>query len=251
MKQLFVCLVCALMFAGISCKKSSNRKPDCFLNVITPERGDVYNLYYDEKGRLSKIKFAGKQTIYEYRADSIIATESNSLSFTLRKKYKLNAQGLPVTMRMDINQSGSEWWQFDYTYNGTEMVKSVGTNYYNSVTEKVEYVWTNGNLSGFQYGAHTWKFEYYNDKLHLPGDAFYLQMLTSGNDNNLWQLSGATEIIRNKNLLKRMELTIQGYGTSVTTYEYGFDNDGKIIMIQSSNMNGDPAIRYDHQYRCN
>lgn len=250
MKQIFFLLMIVLTLGAAGCKKSSESKPDCYLSVITPERGSVSNFYYDDQGRLVKKKMNDLTIQYEYKGDSIIATERKTAAFSLRKRYKLNAQGLPVVMRIDINESGSQWWQFNYEYNGTELIKSVESFYGNSITTVVEYSWSNGNLAGFKNGIYTWKFEYEISKLRLPGDGFHMLLLLESNNMLLMCLNGGIDIIRNRNLLKKMEMTVQNYGTSVNTYEYGFDKDGKIENLQTLNSNGDPQSRYDYQFSC-
>jgi hypothetical protein len=251
MKRIFIPLILTFALSGAGCKKDNDPKPVCLLTVITPGAGHVANLYYDDQNRLSMLWLEDRQIKYEYRADSVIATERKNLSFVQRVIYKLNAQGLPVLMRQESNASGTQWYQYTYEYNGTEVVKSVITNYANSSTETYVYTWSNGNLVKVVEGPNERRFEYYTDKPRLQGDGFLIEMLSMSGSIGMYSLNGAVEIVRNKNLLKKMEHTLLSVGSYSMTYEYESDKEGKIEKTSILNSNTNTNERLEYQYRCN
>ncbi|QEC43719.1 hypothetical protein [Pseudobacter ginsenosidimutans] len=251
MKQLFILLIITFALSVAGCKKDKDTKPVCLLTVMTPGSGSVVNLYYDDQERLSMMRYENQQFKYEYRADSVIATETNGSAFVQRAIYKLNAQGLPVLMRLEVNTSGTQWFQYAYEYNGTEVVKSVNTNYANSTTETYLYTWSNGNLVKAVEGPNERKFEYYTDKPRLQGDGFLIEMLSLSGSIGMYSLNGAVEIVRNKNLLKKMEHTLLSVGSYSITYEYDSDKEGRIKKTSILNSNTNSRGQLDYQYRCN
>ncbi len=92
MKQLFILVIMAFTLSGAGCKKEKDAKPVCLLSLMTPELEAVVNLYYDDQEGLSMLRLGDQQIKYEYRADSVIATETKNLTFVQRVVYKLNAQ---------------------------------------------------------------------------------------------------------------------------------------------------------------
>jgi hypothetical protein len=250
MKRIITPMILAFSLTGAGCKKDKDTKPVCQLTVITPDRGGVANLYYDDQGRLNMMRISDREIKYEYRSDSIIATETKSLGFYQRLKYKMNANGLPLSIRQEINITGSQWFQRNFEYNGTEVTKTVTSSSANSGTQTYEYSWNNGNLAKVVEGPNEWKYEYYTDKERVQGDGFLIEMISLSGSIAMYTLNGAIEIVRNRNLLKKMEHTLLNTGSYSISYEYDADKDGKIEKAYMLNSNSNIKTQLDYQYQC-
>ncbi len=198
------------------------------------------------------MKSGDEETKIEYRTDSIIATETKSLNFIQRRICKMNAQALPLLMRLEINASGSQWVQYKYEYNGTGVDK-VGEF---QLCQYCHFHFQNipgamATLTGVKKGPNTRKFEYYNDNPLCGRWILMFEMLSLSGGIEMLSLNGAVELVRNRNLLKKMEHTLENIGSYSMLYEYEFDKDGKIENIHVLNSNTNTSTQFACQYRCN
>lgn len=241
MKNLLILFFSALVLTNAGCKKSKERKPECYLTVVTPKTGDVLNFYYDSEGRVISIKQSPYSYDFTYKGDSVIILKNQPMGFGQRFRSKLNAQGLPLSVRIEDNESGSEWYLFEFEYKGTEVQKQTYTTHYGTIPSIVNYEWSNGNLINKKNSGNIWKYEYFTDEPIRQGDAFAF--------DKRFEFGGQT-IVRNKNLLKKMEHTLLTVGTETNTYEYSFDKDGKILTMFWNSESTPGKYPYNMQYQC-
>lgn len=242
MKNIRLCLLPALLFIFAACKKSEDEKAPCKLTTITPATlGDVTNIYYDDQNRLKTIRNGTTIITLEYKPDSLIALEKRNGGFYQKKKCKLNSQSLPLSVRHEANASGSLWFQLDYEYNGAEVTKETWTNSSN-VQNITNFTWSNGNLASKTTSYDTYEYEYYTDKPNQQANAYALEMMVA---------EIGIEMIKNKNLLKKIKYNRPGVGTYTYSYEYQFDKDGKVLKITKSYADRNEKPEFDMQYQCN
>ena len=231
-----------LMLVAAACKKNAETtsKPDCRIIKMTAGQDFSKVFSYDEAGRLLSVEDEqGDVTTFAYSGDSVI-----SKGFS-KSVYVLNGNGLPVPKRTEYPNGG--WQEFTYQYNGTAIIKAseTGGGGYGSSTRT--YNWQNGNLQsehrqGAAYSNDT-EYEYYTDKPYRIGDAQSWDFLEDG-----------VQIIRNKNLIKKITATYTDeYGPEKTekSYSYAFDDDGKITsMTVTDHINNDLSLTYTYEYEC-
>ncbi|MBO9635178.1 MAG: hypothetical protein J7578_18855, partial [Chitinophagaceae bacterium] len=172
--------------------------------------------------------------------DSLIALDKRNGAFYQKKKCKLNAQGLPLSVLHEANLSGTLWFKLDYEYNGSEATKETWTNSSN-VQNITNFTWSNGNLVSKTTSYDSYEYEYYTDKLHQQADAYTLEMMVA---------DVGVEIVKNKNLMKRIKYNRPGVGTYTYSYEYQFDKEGKVLTIIKSYADSDQKNQFDFQYQC-
>src|SRR5690606_13595437 len=108
---------------------------------------------------------------------TISATLDNG-EFEEKKIMTFNENGQMVNLRIEFNQSGTEWNNEVYEYNGEQIIKSTRTSYTGSPPSVHTYVWSNGNMVTQIYNdGRSAYLEYYLDKFLLPRVLFHTTYL--------------------------------------------------------------------------
>jgi hypothetical protein len=237
MNKLF--LMAVLITAVLaSCKKDSTPAPICRIITVSPVSSDVgaptYNFSYNSEGKLSSRSnsSSGSVTTYSYSGNTVIATSTNGGVFQSKKIITLNANGLASNVKAEYNETGTSWDNTLYEYSGTELIKSTQTSSAGDPADVTTYVWSGGNLTD-KIGSYTVTFSYYTDKPAQTGDDF-----------SLVQLENGYEVYRLKNAVKSYLV-----GSTIVSYSYSFDTDGKIASIAITT--GTTTSTDDYQYQCN
>lgn len=245
MKPLIVlCAVFFLVFTG--CSKDNGSSPECRIVKITESGGNIDILSYDAEGRLLSINYDGSVTSFTYRGDSIIRQG------VWKTVYALNSNGLLAFERREYNSTGTQWETRRYEYDGVQLKKMTANSYSGSFTRT--YTWGgNGNLllehtQGGTYSQDI-QYEYYADQPYRLGDVQSWDLLESG-----------VEMIRNKNLVKKVTSTFVDNSasnptpgvpeTEVRNYSYLFSSDGKINSMTVSDQNNSNPSTYTYEYQC-
>lgn len=240
MKNFFLLVAAATLITITACKKNKDERPACKLTTITPNRGDITNIYYDSQNRLKTIRRGSSTITLEYKADSLIALETRGSSFYQKMKCKLNTQGLPITIRHEADQSGSTWFQTDLEYNGTELTKTTWFAPPN-IRDITNYTWNNGNMVSRSTAVDSYEYEYFTDRSIQSADAYFIETVMP---------ELGIQSVRNKNLLKKLKYTRTSLGSYTYFYEYQFDKDGKVLKIIRTTGEPNEKIEWDMQYQC-
>lgn len=238
---------CMFLFAlaTTSCKKDTgNTDPNsiCKITTIQSASGPGYELEYAPNGKLKAAIYGGNSvTAFAYLDSFITAVSTSNGNFFSKTVYTINSNALVRKSRIEYDQAGTNWAERVYEYSGTELMKSTLTKSSGSISIST-YTWSNGNLvkritkvDGAPNQELT--YEYYTDKPYQPGDAWHLDIATSG-----------VETIRPKNLLKKVTMKHLGLDyTETTSYAYEFDSSGKIKSMTESGENGDNTYTYEFE----
>lgn len=233
MKKYLRIIIVALLVAGIAsgCKKDSTPKPTCRIITASGASGQA-NFTYNSEGKLISVSEGSMTTSLAYSGNTIITHSKNAGVFYEKKIITLNSNGLASNARIESDMAGTNWQNYFYEYNGSEVIKQTLTNSMGSTPEVTTLTWSGGNVIAISAAGYTQALEYYTDKSARAGD--YLQ---------LSQLSGGYQILRNKNIVKSV---LQG--ASILNFDYTYDADGKITSVIIS---GSASDTYTYQYQCN
>lgn len=225
-----------LMLSSAICKKDDvqNVIPGlCRISTITAAGNTAFTITYRSDGKISSIANEEFLHSYTYTGNTVIILTTENGAFDERKTITLNSDGLPLNVRGDYNQSGTEWYNDAFQYNGKEVFKRIESDYSSSATETITYTWADGNLLKEQSGSYgTTVYTYYSDKKTRDGDHFYYEQL----------ISDGYQYVHNKHLLKSAKTN--NYNADVFYYTY--DSDGKIISYKEDNRQ---PVSYT--YKCN
>jgi len=220
----------------VSCSKDDDNPPEtepqaeASCHIISTSGGLVINMTYDETGRLKTLVNGTKKTTYFYTDNQTISATLDNGEFEEKKIMTFNENGQMVNLRIEFNQSGTEWNNEVYEYNGEQIIKSTRTSYTGSPPSVHTYVWSNGNMVTQIYNdggsAH---FEYYLDELVRPGDFFHTTYL----------LIFGVNPIKNTNLTKSTN-----FDGDEDIYTYEFDDEGKITSLI---LPGSGQINYNYE----
>lgn len=244
MKPLIV--LCAVFFLALAgCSKDKGSEPECRIVKITEAGGNLEIFNYDTEGRLQSINYGGSVTSFTYRGDSIIKQS------VWKSVYALNSNGLLAFERREYNSTGTQWETRHYEYDGIQLKKMTANSYSGNFTRT--YTWSNGNLmlehtQGATYSQDI-QYEYYMDKSYRLGDVQSWDLLENG-----------VEMIRNKNLVKKVTSTYVDNSpsnptpgvpeTDVKSYSYLFGSDGKINSMTVTDQNNSNPSMYTYDYQC-
>ncbi|MBS1738352.1 MAG: hypothetical protein JSS98_17355 [Bacteroidetes bacterium] len=232
-------LFTTLISISIGCNKKSINKnqSNCKVTTIVPSSGSPINYHYNTKGKIETIKTGTTTVSIIYNGDSIIATETiNNGSFYQKRKYKINNKGFPSAIRIESDESGANWTNYSYEYNGIELRKMTATTSAANISINMVYYWSNGNLDSTTDGSNTYKYDYYTDKSYQTGDANYLKAMLHDD---------GVEMTRTKNIRKSVRYTSSAGGAFTNNYIYTYDNYGKITALSDGNTT------YELEYQCN
>ncbi|NGF56476.1 hypothetical protein G5B00_08090 [Parapedobacter sp. SGR-10] len=228
--------------------------------IVITDRGDTYgialNMYYNAAGQIQSIIAGEDMRNFSYTGATIIAARRMQ-GMNVKEIYEMNNSGLPVSLRKEYNASGSNWINYQFAYNGTEITE-ISITIYSEPARDLKYIysWENGNLYSLTDRRDTLYFEYDTDKAFQPGDAVYNAMIRGTRESTYidQMLEMGMPYIRNKNMVRKMtgvyRLLDDNYHTAVTEYEYLFDDKGKVVTVTAQRDN-DPAQTTTLQYECN
>ena len=221
-------LMVTAVFSG--CKKNHDKKPQCEItSVISPLLGDTYLLLYDINKQLKRVTFGANIITYEHTPGRTIVTSLQAATFLSKTIITLNPSGLAINERIENNDTGTDWVNNAYEYNGEELIKSTQTTSAGGNPDIVTYTWANQNMRSATSIAGTTVYDYYTDKPRQAGDFLSLVQLIQG-----------YEIYRTKNLIKN-------YGGSIFSYEFGSDGNISSVKVTS----GTSTSFIDYLYQCN
>jgi hypothetical protein len=223
-----------------SCKKDNDKKASCKLIKVTQNSGGeiaVINITYNDAGKISTVSTTTPQEntskVFTYNGNTINVVTTNA-SASRRDSLTLNANGRPANIRMFSDNTGANWINQAYEYNGNELVKMQETSNSSSTPVTTTATYNNGNLVSLASGSTVSVLEYYTDKNTRQGD--YLELIA--------QINYGVIVYPQKNLLK----SISNAG-GMTNFVYDFDSDGKIINVVVSSGSNSTILNY--QYQCN
>ena len=234
LKMLFAVLLAVLVYG---CKKDKDdvKKPSCRIITATPtpsSAGDPFSISYNEDGKISSLTQGTNVTSFLYSGNNAIATQMTGGTFSLRKIITINSDGLASNVKTEYDQAGTNWNNEAYDYSGTELVKATTTSSSGGAPTIAILTWSDGNLISLTSGSNVTTIDYFTDKKAQMGDYLDLAQLVAG-----------YKIYRTKNMIKSIFS-----GSSITTFSYNFDGEGKIT---SMDLGGAGTGSYAYQHQCN
>jgi YD repeat-containing protein len=235
MKRLKILIAATLVltFLGIfiGCKKHTDKKPVCKMisATLVPSSDQAYRFSYDNDGRLVRVVAGFAVTTYDYTGNMTTVTNQDSGKFTSRMIVTMNDLKLATNVRTESDDSGANWANTVFEYNGEELSKSTFTSSAGGTATVSKYNWSGGNMVSIISATDTSTLEYYTDKPRQSGDFLLLEQTLQG-----------YETYRNKNLLK---------GLSGADLIYEFGADGNISSLRVDQGGGSTFL--DYQYQCN
>jgi hypothetical protein len=232
MKSLFaVCVLATMVIVFNGCKKNhDDKKKNCRIITATAiPAGGGYIFTYGADGKLTSASFGPSLIQYVNTGTTKIVTTTTNGQFVSKLIVINNAAGLALNVRTENNPAGTNWSNTAYEYIGEELKKSTTTDSSGTTLAVTDYVWVNHNMvTGTSAGGTPTTFDYFLDKLHQPGDFFFLLQTLQG-----------YEIYRPKNLLKE-------FGGS--TFTYDFNAEGNISLLGV--ISGGNTTFLQYQYQC-
>ncbi|WP_417610831.1 hypothetical protein [Owenweeksia hongkongensis] len=180
-----------------------------------------YSLEYDNQGRLIKTtELTNEAKSYKISySNNVIVSEALDSTGSLMSTttYKLNDDGL-MTSSKSVSASG---FTFSKTleYNSQNQLSKITSVHNGGTTTSERYFYTDDNISKITSSGPDIILTYYDDQPWQYGDPLYFSRYLT---------SGISEL-NNANLVKSIEYT----GFEKSTYTYDFDNDGKILEINT------------------
>jgi len=243
-KQLFF-LFTLIGLLSTACSKHSNKpEPSKSRCKISAETGGLnnYSFTYNSDGKVQTISSGTLLTTLTYSGNMTIATtKNNSGVFYKKATITFNEDGMTTNEKVEEDKSGTQWENYAYVYNGTQLIKEIisysplGGTPMPSLT--ITYTWSGGNPLSETVpngsGVITYTYEYYLDKTSQQGG--YLRF---------YDLTGGIKTVLPKNLVK----SVSG-NANIENYSYNFDNDGKISDFTEVISNGN-TYTYNLQYQC-
>lgn len=170
---------------------------------------------------------------YSYpNASTVIISGSDKYGFVLKSTITLNDKKLATHVRLESDQTGTNWEETAYEYNGEQLIKSTTTRSTGLETE-AGYEWSNGNLiRQFTLSDNTTQveWEYYSDQNRRGMDALVLSDFATYS----W------ETVRNKHQVKGIK------GNS--TYTYTYDANGETSKMTSFLINTNLTTNWEFKY---
>ena len=230
--RLIIAICFILFIAGCKKNKTDAQQNTCKITIVAPD-GGLGIIAYNNSGQVSSITWGNSVTTYSYNGNTI--TESGLIDgdFRLKVIVTVNSVGLATNVRIEYSEDGSAWANQAYEYNGNKASKVTKTNYGGGGASVFStFQWSGGNLESITDGNDVTKFDYFTDKLSLPGDYLALMQLTQG-----------YEVFRNQNLIKSITDS-----TGTWNITYTFDNDGKVTSLQKDKGIYHIAYQVGYQY---
>lgn len=220
-----------------ACRKGDNKGLDASSNavckisrIIEHGTGDTIIITYDNLGRIISFSGTTSTSIYSYSTNKTVINKMVDGDFFSRTTFNLNKEGLPTNARTEYDQTGSQWVNIVYEYQGNELSKSTTTSSDGNAPVQAKYTWSNGDMISVSDGNEVTAFDYDISQPHRNGDYLSaLQLLSSGLD-----------IIKPKHLVTSMD-GIQ--------FSYSFSSEKNILSLSTQTGNASFKI-YDYSYQC-
>lgn len=213
-----------LAIAGCSKDKDNNTdtpQPDCVLTAINPSSGAAATFSYDEEGRIISITELQQKTTLVYNGKTIsVSVRNNAENLTGSRLYQLNEAGLPTSITIYKNPSGTVSENYTYQYDSTRLKKIVISNSSNNKVQNITYTWENGNAVREDYEGIITTYSYYTDQPVNNDGYLEISNLLNGH---------IVHPIRNKNRVKSREFS--GF---IEEYSYIINSLGKVEAIKRS-----------------
>jgi hypothetical protein len=229
-------LLAALLVTPSCSKKSSQANPCRIINIqdIQPSISTTYNITYNDQKQIATIQsITGSVTVnkvftYSGHTEMIVTTSGTS---STTDSITLNDDGLILT---DLYIDGAGRNLTAYTYSGNQVLKSVAQDNSGDPAVTTLYTFANGDMTGFTNGSSTANFTYDASKPSGTGDYWQIVQL----------LSYGAPYVKSSHL-------VTGYsgGGTVASFNYTFDNTGKIASLVS--RSGGAIENISYQYDCN
>lgn len=221
----------------VSCTKNNSQNPPpafgCKVASITNTGYQPTYITYRADGKIDKMTYDDELRTFSYNGNSLTVLTTKGGAFDDRKTITLNANGMPVNVRGDYNETGTEWYNDAFEYNGREVSKQVLSDSYSSNSDIITYTWANGNLVKQQSPAYgTTVYEYFLNKNYSEGDFFYIDQF----------LYDSYQFVFNKNILKSSKTG----NYPIDLFYYTYDADGNINSFKEDNSNPTTLA-----YKCN
>ena len=230
-------LVCLLMVLLVStgCKKQGDKKEACRITRLIKDGMQVYDIRYGDNEKISSIELTPgtEKHAYTYNGDKVTITVTENTKFQHRWIVTTNKSGLATNVLLEKIESGSDWFNQAFTYEGTRVVSNKATDSGGNDSVTTNYIWENGNPAVLINDGDVFNYEYYTDKNYQPGEWRYIQ-----------QLIGGYKIYEYKNLLKSTKINL-----NTTYYTYNFDDAGRITEAISTSPNITTTFKIE--YDCN
>ena len=170
---------------------------------------------------------------YSYpNVNSVVISGTDKYGFVLKSAISLNDKKLATLVRLESDQTGTNWEETAYEYNGEQLVKSKTTRSTGLETE-YGYEWSNGNMIRqftFINNATQVEWEYHTDQPRRKIDAIVLSDLASYS----W------EAVRNKHQVKG----IKGSRTYTYTYDGNDETNKMTDFLLNSNLTTNWEFKY-------
>lgn len=224
----------------VSCSKDNDNNSDCRIITITETGAGgtiIRNITYNNDGKISTLNSTGSlvsNKVFTYSGNTLIINSTDGGgAFSSRDSVTLDSKGRPVNIRQFYDQSGTNWSNFSFEYNGNNLAKYHQTSGSSSVPETYVATYSNGNMIGLQSTSGNITLEYFTDKRVVPGD--YLEVLSL--------VQYGVTVYPHKNLVK----TISSSG-SITNFNYEMNGDGQVAKVTATS--GSSVTTLTYQYQC-
>ncbi|HMR17900.1 MAG TPA: hypothetical protein PKA53_01255 [Sphingobacterium sp.] len=218
----------------ISCSKKSKNDPEppeptCRI-IVAGGEGLIFNITYNEEGKISKVTVGSTTRTYEYSGNTAIVRTVNAGTFFSKTIYTLNNNGFVTKKRIEYNETGTDWNNTDFLYNeSTQLIRTTVTNSSGDIPTTYTYTWENGNLATVAGRIY----EYYTDKPQQPGDFTYFEELF---EQDGMRVNNSKNAVKSTTVSETMSIT------------YTTDQDGKITSLTTQRGTSMETINY--QYEC-
>lgn len=236
-----IVICCAAIMLISSCKKNSDKKATCRIVTVTQSSSgstSTINITYNNDGKISTLGTSSGSSstnkVFTYSGNTIIIN-STSGSISTRDSVTVDAQGKALNIRQFSDLTGSNWTNYRFEYNGSDLLKFHETSDGDATEETSVATYSNGNMVGLQNASSNTTLEYFTDKKVQPGD--YLELVSL--------IQYGVSVYPHKNLVKALD---SGSG-SITNFNYEFNADGNITKVTATGGSSSTTLTY--QYQCN
>jgi hypothetical protein len=224
-----------VLFAIAGCKKDNEKKEPCRVTKLITNGSKSYDISYGDDERISSMLNTSNNLLssYKYKGDTTTITVTMNGNFQHRMIITNNSAGFATNVLTEENESGSNWYNRAFTYEGTRVVRNIVTDYVGN-SDTAKYIWENGNPAVFiDEEGEVYNYEYYTDKKYQAGDWRYIQ-----------EFIEQYRIYECKNLLKSWERN-----NLKTLFIYNFDDAGRITEVTATSASTTYTIKTE--YDCN
>jgi hypothetical protein len=229
--NILVYCILTVFIMSTGCKKDTDKKESCRVTKLIMNSTLVYDIKYGDNEKISSVEMipGNEKFVYAYEGNKVIITATYNGNFDYRYIVTNNKNGLATNVLMELDESGSSWYNQAFTYEGARVVSNTATKSGGNNPAPINYIWEDGNPAVMISDGDIFNYEYYTDKNYQPGDWRYIQ-----------QLIGGYRIYDYKNLFKSAK------STSTTYYTYGFDDAGRITTATSTNPNNTTTFKIEY-----